>query len=69
VGQSGIPILGVNAGRLGFLASTPFEELDQALEKLVSGNFQIDCRTLVQATTNGNIFGEDNFALKRSERS
>jgi NAD+ kinase len=63
VGQSGIPILGVNAGRLGFLASTPFEELDQALEKLVSGNFQIDCRTLVQATTNGNIFGEDNFAL------
>jgi NAD+ kinase len=63
VGQSGIPILGVNAGRLGFLASTPFEELDQALEKLVSGNFQIDRRTLVQAETDGNLFGEDNFAL------
>ncbi|MBP9151563.1 MAG: NAD kinase [Flavobacteriales bacterium] len=63
VGRSGIPILGVNAGRLGFLASTPFEELDQALEKLVTGNFQIDRRTLVQATTNGNLFGDDNFAL------
>ncbi len=63
VGRSGIPILGVNAGRLGFLASTPFEELDQALEKLVTGNFQIDRRTLVQAETDGNLFGEDNFAL------
>ncbi|MCF8460732.1 MAG: NAD kinase [Flavobacteriales bacterium] len=63
VGRSGIPILGVNAGRLGFLASTPFEELDQALAKLVSGNFQIDRRTLVQAETDGNLFGEDNFAL------
>ncbi|MCF8464769.1 MAG: NAD kinase [Flavobacteriales bacterium] len=63
VGGSEIPILGVNAGRLGFLASTPFEELDQAIEKLVSGNFQIDRRTLVQAVTSGNLFGEDNFAL------
>ena len=63
VGQSGIPILGVNAGRLGFLASTPFEELSQALDKLINGSFQIDRRTLVQAETDGRVFGEDNFAL------
>ncbi len=63
VGRSGIPILGVNAGRLGFLASTPFEELDQALEKLMNGDFQIDWRTLVQAETKGDLFGEDNYAL------
>lgn len=63
VGRSGIPILGVNAGRLGFLASTPFEELDQALEKLMNGDFQIDRRTLVQAETVGDLFGADNYAL------
>ncbi len=63
VGRSGTPILGVNAGRLGFLASTPFEELSQALEKLINGSFQVDWRTLVQAETGGSLFGEDNYAL------
>lgn len=63
VGDSGIPILGVNAGRLGFLASTPFEELNQALEKLQNGDFQVDNRTLVKAETDSNLFGADNYAL------
>lgn len=63
VGQSGIPILGVNAGRLGFLASTPFEEFGQALQKLANGDFQVDQRTLVKAETDCNLFGTDNYAL------
>lgn len=63
VGSSGIPILGVNMGRLGFLASTPFEELEQALEKLKNGDFQVDKRTLVKADTTDAIFGNDNYAL------
>ena len=63
VGDSGIPILGVNAGRLGFLASTPFEELNQAVDKLLNSDFQVDKRTLVQAETDGNQFGGENYAL------
>ena len=63
VADSAIPILGVNTGRLGFLASTPFEELEQALERLVGGNFQVDQRTLVKAETQIGLFGNDNFAL------
>ncbi|HAP68776.1 MAG TPA: NAD kinase [Flavobacteriales bacterium] len=63
VGNSGIPILGVNAGRLGFLASTPLEELEQAFEKLKTGDFQVDERTLVKAETDDNLFGGDNYAL------
>lgn len=63
VGRSGTPILGVNAGRLGFLASTPFEELEQALEKLAKGDFQVDKRTLVCAETSTKLFGDDNYAL------
>jgi NAD+ kinase len=63
VSNSGIPTLGVNTGRLGFLASTPFEELEQAFEKLKNGEFQVDQRTLVKAETDDNLFGGDNYAL------
>lgn len=63
VSDTEIPILGVNAGRLGFLASTPLEEVEQAFDKLKQGHFQVDKRTLVQAQTDGNQFGADNYAL------
>jgi len=63
VGRSGIPILGVNAGRLGFLASTPFDELNQAISRLESGHFQVEHRTLVSVQTEDDVFGEDSFAL------
>lgn len=63
VGCTGIPILGINMGRLGFLASTPVEELEQALEKLRNGDFQVDKRTLVKADTTNALFGNDNYAL------
>jgi len=63
VGDSGTPILGVNAGRLGFLASTPFEEMEQAFEKLKNGDFQVDERTLVKAEISDSPFGFDNYAL------
>ncbi len=63
VGSSGIPILGVNAGRLGFLASTPFEEFGNALDRLEQGDFQVDQRTLVSAETSIDLFGSENYAL------
>ncbi len=63
VGRSGIPIFGVNTGRLGFLASTPFEELTQALNRVEQGDFEVDWRSLVQAETSAKVFGEQNFAL------
>ncbi len=63
VGRSGVPIFGVNTGRLGFLSSTPFEELEQALQKLASGQFEVDKRTLVKAETSNDLFGAENYAL------
>ncbi|TNF24650.1 MAG: NAD kinase [Bacteroidetes bacterium] len=63
VGSSSIPILGVNAGRLGFLASTPFEEFGNALDRLEQGDFQVDQRTLVSAETSIDLFGSENYAL------
>lgn len=46
------PILGVNSGRLGFMAYTQKENIDQALTYLVEGNYRIDKRYLLEAQDN-----------------
>lgn len=50
------PILGVNTGRLGFMANTQKENLEQALESIQNSDYRIDKRHLLQAEDgNGNI--------------
>lgn len=63
--RSGIPILGVNTGRLGFLANTSLPDLESATEDLVKGTFKLDQRTLMvlEARPEGSLFAEDHFAL------
>jgi len=63
VRDSGIPILGFNLGRLGFLSSVPKNEIDQALENVFKGKYYIDKRALLQLDQPHNIFGDLNFAL------
>ncbi len=48
IGDRGIPILGVNIGRLGFLADVPAEEVKTVLEEIQAGNYTIENRTLLQ---------------------
>lgn len=51
------PILGVNTGRLGFMAYTQKENLHQALEYLLDENYHIEKRYLLEAEDNqGNIY-------------
>jgi NAD+ kinase len=45
-----VPILGVNSGRLGFLSNTAQDQLERALEHVCAGSFQIDRRSLLEAT-------------------
>ena len=45
----GIAILGINLGRLGFLAGGSLEELDGLLEEIASGQWTCEERTLLQA--------------------
>ncbi|UCH92060.1 MAG: NAD(+)/NADH kinase [Nitrospirota bacterium] len=47
VEQRGIPILGVNMGGLGFLTEINFEDLPGALEKIFSGEYQLDARLML----------------------
>lgn len=63
VRDSGIPILGINLGRLGFLSSVSKNEIKQALENIFKGEYYIDKRALLQLEKPERIFGELNFAL------
>lgn len=49
-GRSEIPILGINSGRLGFLADTPMHRAEEALHHLVAGNWRSEKRFVLQAS-------------------
>lgn len=60
----GVPILGINTGRLGFLSNVSREDIGAAVNALVNKEFMLDKRSLLTLKTNGdNIFGDENFAL------
>ncbi len=44
-----IPVFGIHAGKLGFLADIDLAELDEFIEKLVSGDYRIDKRAVLRA--------------------
>jgi NAD+ kinase len=61
----GIPIVGINTGRLGFLATIQTEEIESALTEIFNGDYKISERTLLSVTTQpkSEAIGETNFAL------
>ncbi|MCX6232194.1 MAG: NAD kinase [Bacteroidetes bacterium] len=63
VRDSGVPILGLNLGRLGFLASIHKDMIIPAINAILEGNYSLDKRTLVKVETSNNLFGELNYAL------
>ncbi len=63
VRDSGIPIIGINLGRLGFLASINKEHIDKAIDCLVNKDFTLESRSLLKLSSPKNVFGELNFAL------
>lgn len=63
VGDLGIPMVGINLGRLGYLSTVRLEETDAALGALVARRFRIQERSLVQIDGCGDGFGGRNFAL------
>jgi NAD+ kinase len=63
VKDSGIPVLGINYGRLGFLASIGREDLQHAIESLVKRKYVLDKRTLLHLDSNFPLFDETPYAL------
>jgi len=63
VRDSGIPILGINLGRLGFLASTEKRLVADAVHYLVNGMYEIEQRSLLHLDSSHGLFGDTPFAL------
>lgn len=61
--DSEIPVLGVNTGRLGFLASTFKEDIVEVLNCIKDGKYRLQTRSMLTLVTEERLFGEDNFAL------
>ena len=67
VAQYNIPILGVNTGRLGFLADIKFEDLDEALEEIFQNNYRIEKRMLLKTTSHSNNPDENFISYSLNE--
>ena len=63
VRDKGTPVLGINYGRLGFLATIGKGELQTAVEALVNRTYVIDKRTLLHLDANIPLFGDIPYAL------
>ncbi len=63
VGSLEIPILGLNTGRLGFLATVATDTIEEAINFLAEGNFQLESRTLISLESSKSLFGRHSFAL------
>lgn len=61
--DSGIPVLGINLGRLGFLSSVSREEIDLAVESIMNNDYILNQRTLLQIREPKGLFGEVSYAL------
>lgn len=61
--DSGIPVLGINTGRLGFLTTATTENIEQTIQDVINENYKIDVRSLLSLEIDGNVFADDNYAL------
>ena len=74
VKNKNIPVLGINFGRLGFLASMGHEELQTAIQALMDRTYVIDKRSLIHLDANNPVFndmpyGLNEFAIHKTDTS
>ena len=62
--DSGIPVLGINMGRLGFISSVARDEIGEAVEQLLHGRYTTERRTLLELVAPQGVFNDTvNYAL------
>ena len=63
VGKKGIPILGINTGRLGFLADISPEEMEETFGEIYNNHYKIEERSVLQLRCNDDKLMKDPYAL------
>lgn len=63
VGELETPILGLNTGRLGFLATVATDNIATAIQDLANNNYQIESRSLISLQSHKKLFNGLNFGL------
>lgn len=61
--DSGIPVLGFNTGRLGFLSGISKDEITEVIECIIEKKYTIEKRALIRLNKPIGLFGENNFGL------
>lgn len=61
--DSEVPIIGVNMGRLGFLANVNTENFETILQQIQEKKYEFQHRSMLRVLTQENLFGDDNLAL------
>ena len=61
--DTGIPVIGINFGRLGFLATINKSDIAAAIFAVANGQYSLDSRELMCIDSDNNVFGNNNFAL------
>lgn len=61
--DSNIPVIGINFGRLGFLASINKAEIKAAVKALMNAEYTLDKRSVLNLYSKSSLFGDENFAL------
>jgi NAD+ kinase len=74
IGKKEIPVIGINFGRLGFLAGVTSDKIIDALDALANNSYEIDSRSMIAMSASKPVFEESSFALneftvQRSETS
>ncbi len=73
VGTLGTPILGINLGKLGFLAEVAPEEIQKAIAEIIAGKYRIEERLVLEATVSqrpGSVmFGLNDVVVDKSRSS
>lgn len=63
VNRQDIPILGINTGRLGFLADVGSNDIEDTLEELFKNYYKVEERTLLRLHTDERVYRGYNYAL------
>ena len=61
--DSGMPVVGINMGRLGFLSSLSKNEIGKAVDSVLSGDYTVEQRTLLELVSPNDVFGDVKYAL------